>query len=88
MPDELSPEQQREIDGREWAKHNFSKVDLCQLIGCDKPATWSAIPNTVTDPYMHDTMTCDAHLVEIGLTTHAGYPLAEYWTVRSIEPKR
>lgn len=75
---------EQETEGREWAKHNFSKVDMCQAIGCAEPATWMAIPNNETDPHIPGTTTCDAHLVEVGLTVCAAAPNAEHWLVYPI----
>lgn len=54
---------------------------MCHKVRCSRRATWSALADTATDPHLPNVLTCDDHLVEIGLTSRSGDRDATQWTV-------
>lgn len=79
------PSAQEVIDGIEWAKHKFSKVDMCQEIGCHEVATYSVLPDNAADPHMPSVTACDKHIGTIGFTSAIGDPVPDHWIVHQIK---
>lgn len=67
-------------DADYFTSNSFGEL-TCQKVGCYRRAAWSVIADRVTDSVQSPVITCDEHLVEVGLMTRAGNRDAICWTV-------